>query len=229
MLFEIFRIVHFARQDGLFLILVRIEGGDPLFGGAVLLVPQPLLFQGVQFPVPGQQQGSTVRDQQLSGIDGNALGAHVLHLHPQVLHIQRHSVAQDIDHVRAENARGQQVQSESAEIIDDGVAGVPAALITHDDIEPVRQHVHHAAFALIAPVDAHDHTGIHVITPSFPSRRLTPPRSFVRSNTLVTSVPPAGIEDHDQTEHLQKRRHERGHIGQGRGVKHGADPGHLIL
>ncbi|CAN4040664.1 Bacterial mobilisation domain-containing protein, partial [Dysosmobacter welbionis] len=59
---ELFRVQQLAGHDGLLLVLVRIERGDALLGGAVLLVRQAGLLQGVQVPVPGQQQGRPVAD-----------------------------------------------------------------------------------------------------------------------------------------------------------------------
>ena len=48
------------------------------------------------------------------------------------------------------------MQGEFAQFIDDGVAGVAAALITDDDVVVLRKQVHHAALALVAPVDTYD-------------------------------------------------------------------------
>ena len=47
---------------------------------------------------------------------------------------------------------------ELAELVYDGVAGVAAALKSHDDIIVFREQVDHAALALVAPVDAYNCT-----------------------------------------------------------------------
>ena len=70
---QLVRIEQLPGQDGLLLVFVRIEGGNALLGGAVFLVPQALLLQGVQVPVPGQQQGGPVTDLQILRRDGHAL------------------------------------------------------------------------------------------------------------------------------------------------------------
>ena len=123
---------------------------------AVLLVRQTGLLQAVQVPVPGQQQGGPVADLQVLRGDGHALAGDVLHLGPQALAVQGHAVAQDVHHALAEDAGGQQVQGELAQLVDHGVAGVAAALIADHHIVLAGEEVHHPALALVAPVDAYD-------------------------------------------------------------------------
>ena len=53
------------------------------------------------------------------------------------------------------------MQRELAMFIDDGVTGVAAALISHDDVILLCQQIDHAAFAFVAPVNAHDCTVCH--------------------------------------------------------------------
>ena len=48
------------------------------------------------------------------------------------------------------------MQGKLAQIIDDGVTGVAAALIAHDHVIVAGEQIHHAALALVAPVDAYD-------------------------------------------------------------------------
>ena len=48
------------------------------------------------------------------------------------------------------------MQCELALLVDDGVAGVAAALITDHHVIVLSQQVHHAALSLIAPVDTYD-------------------------------------------------------------------------
>ena len=154
-----------ARLQGLLLVLVRVEGGDALLGGAVLLVLQALFLQGVQLPVPGQQQGGPVADLQVLRGDGDAGSPNVLHLIVKVFAVQGHAVAQDVHHALPEDAGGQQVQGELALVVDDGVTGVAAALIANGDVIVAGEQVHHAALALVAPVDAYDRAVCHTILP----------------------------------------------------------------
>ena len=53
------------------------------------------------------------------------------------------------------------MQREFAVFVDDGVTGIAAALITHDQIVIVRQQIDHAALAFITPVDADNCTVAH--------------------------------------------------------------------
>ena len=150
-----------ARHHRLFLILVGIERRDALLGRAVLLVGKARLLQPVQLAVPRQQQRRAVADLQVIRRDGDARGADGVHFAQQILAVQRHAVAEDVDDALAENAARQQVQGELALFVDHRVARVAAALIADDDIIVVGQVVDHAALALVAPVDAYDRTICH--------------------------------------------------------------------
>ena len=109
---QILGVEELTRLQGLLLVLIRVEGGDALLGGAVLLVLEALLLQGVQLPVPGQEQGGPVADLQVLRGDGDAGGPDALHLVIKILAVQGHAVAQDVHHALPEDAGGQQVQGE---------------------------------------------------------------------------------------------------------------------
>ena len=53
------------------------------------------------------------------------------------------------------------MQRKFAMLIDDSMSCVSAALIANNHIVILRQQIHHAALALIAPVDAYDCTIRH--------------------------------------------------------------------
>ena len=106
--------------------------------------------------MPGQQQRGPVTDLQVLGGNGNALAGDIHDLVPQALAVQGHAVAQNVHHALAEDAGGQQVQRELTLLVDDGMAGVAAALIADDHVIVLGQQVHHAALSLVAPVDAYD-------------------------------------------------------------------------
>ena len=182
---QVFRVEKLARLQGLLLILVRVEGGDALLGGAVLLVLEALLLQGVQLPVPGQQQGGPVADLQVFRGDGNASGPDALHLVVEVLAVQGHAVAQDVYHALPEDAGGQQMQGELALVVDDGVAGVAAALVADGDVIVAGEQVHHAALALVAPVDAYDRAVCHTSIPPVARGNGSPAREFPQNTELV--------------------------------------------
>ena len=154
-------------KNGLLSVLVRIEGGNALLGGAELLVGQSGLFQTVQLPMPGHQQGGPVTDHQILRSDGHALGGDLLDLLPQVLRVKGNTVAQNVHDTLPENTGGQQMQGELAVLIDNGMTGVAAALITHDDVVVLGQKVNHPAFAFVTPVDSYDCSISHVQSPPY--------------------------------------------------------------
>ena len=149
-------IEQLAGQEGLFLILIGIEGGDALLGGAIGMILQAGFLQAVQLAMPGQQQGGPIADAQVIRRQGDALGADLLHLDPEVFQIQGHAVAQDVQDALPEDAGGQEMEGEFAIFVDDGMAGVAAALVADDDVVAFGEEVDHAAFAFVAPVDAYN-------------------------------------------------------------------------
>ena len=162
MLLQVLGMEQFTGHNRLFLVLVGIEGGNALLGGAVLLVRQSGLLQAVQLPVPGQEQRGPVADLQVLRCDGHAGGPDGVHLTQQVLAVQGHAVAQNVHHTLPENAGGQQVQGKGALVIHHGMAGVAAALIPHHHVKVVGEIIHHAALAFVAPVDPYDCAVCHL-------------------------------------------------------------------
>ena len=181
--FEHFRIEQFPGHNCFFLILVTVEGGDPLLGGAVFLVRQALFLQLVQPPVPGQEQARPVADLQVFRRHGDPLPRHVVNLDHQAFRVHGHAVSKHVDHALPEDAGRQEVQSELAVFVDDRMAGVPAALIADHDVKPLRQQIHHPALAFVSPVDSHDCRTCHIRFPPCPplSRRLPSRRSICYS------------------------------------------------
>ena len=155
------RIEELARKDGLLLVFIRIKGCDALLRRTVFPGGKARLFQRVELPVPGQQQGGPVADLQVFRADGDALFTHLLDLLPEVLRVQRYAVSQNVDDAGMKNPGRQQVQGKLAVLIDHRVPGVAAALIADDHVVILCQQVDHAAFSLIAPVDAHNCAVLH--------------------------------------------------------------------
>ena len=134
---QVLRIQKLSGLNGLFLVFIGIEGGDALLGGAVLLVLETGLLQCIQLPVPRQQQGGPVADQQVFRGNGHSGGPQRLDLRQEIFAVQRHAVAEDVHDTLVENAGGQQMQGELAHVVDDGVAGVAATLIPDHDVKPL--------------------------------------------------------------------------------------------
>ena len=71
-------------------------------------------------------------------------------------HQKNHTGAEHVHGFVAQDAGRHEIEHELALVVDDGVAGVVAALIAHDDVVLLAEQVDHAALALIAPVDTYD-------------------------------------------------------------------------
>ena len=147
---------QFAHAQRLFHVLVRVGGGDAAAGGAELLVRQTVLLQAVEQLVVRHADNGLVADFQVLRRDGDAAGAQTLGLVEHVLRINDHAGAEHVHGLVAQDAARHEVEHELALVVDDGVAGVVAALIAHDDVVLLAEQVDHAAFALVAPVDAYD-------------------------------------------------------------------------
>ena len=145
-----------AHAQRFFHVLVRVGGGDAAAGGAELLVCQTVFLQAVEQLVVRHADDGLVADLQVLRRDGDAAGAQVLDLVEHVLGVNDHAGAEHVHGLVAQNAGRHEIEHELALVVDDGVAGVVAALIAHDDVILLAEQVDHAAFALVAPVDAYD-------------------------------------------------------------------------
>ena len=143
-------------QNGLLLILIGIERRDTLLGGSVFLIGETLFLKGIQFSVPRQQKRSAVRDLQAVRCDLYTLRHNIIHFFPEVFRIECDTVSEDINDPVTEDTRRKKVKCEFTLLVDDGMAGVPAALETDDHVVVLRQQIDHTALAFISPVDAHD-------------------------------------------------------------------------
>ena len=161
MLLQTGGIAQFTCQNGLLLIFVAVERRDALLGRAVFLIHQARFLECIQLAVPRQQQRRALTDLQIFRTDLHAAGADGHHFFHEIFAVQRDTIAQNIHYAASENAGRQKMQRKLSLVIDDGVAGVAAALIAHDDVKLVGQVVDHTTFSLIAPVDSHDSTICH--------------------------------------------------------------------
>ena len=101
----------------------------------------------------GHDHLGAVGDQQ-PGLD--ATFRQGVHFAEKLTDIQGHAVADDVGDMVVKHAGGKLVEGEPAELVDDGVSGVAAALKADDDIRLSRQHIGDFALALVAPVGAYD-------------------------------------------------------------------------
>ena len=162
MLIKMLGMQEFSRHNGLFLVFIGVKRRNALLGGAVLFILQPGFLQTVLKTVPGQQQRRPVADFQIVRGDGHALPGDILHFLPQVFRVNGDAVPEDIHDTLPENAGGQQVQGKFAVLIDNGMAGIAAALIADNDVIVFGQQIDHASLALVTPVDADDYSISHL-------------------------------------------------------------------
>ena len=147
------KILHAQR---LLHVLVGIDGSNAAAGGAELLVGKALLLHNVLKLMVGQADNRAGAYLEVVRRDADARLAELGALIIKMLKVDNDAVADDVDGRLAQDAGGQEVENELALLIDDGVTGVVAALITADDVIIRREQVDHAALALVAPVDSHD-------------------------------------------------------------------------
>ena len=150
--------------------LVGIPGADAAPGGADLAAAvAPGLLCGIERavvvhdgmrPVADKQPPAHVVALRLEGVD----------LLQQLQRIGDHAIADEARPAGMQNAGGDQVQHMLAAADDDGVAGVAAALVAHDQVGLRGQHVDDLAFAFIAPLGANENGGGHSL-PSFAAAR----------------------------------------------------------
>ena len=70
------------------------------------------------------------------------------------MRIEHHAVADDAFAAGAQHAAGNELEHELLAADDDGVAGVMAAGVARHGGEPLAEHVHNFALALVAPLGA---------------------------------------------------------------------------
>ena len=163
MLLERLGVLEIAHLQRLLHIFVAIDRRNAALGGAVAVAAKALLLQRVLHRMEGQHHDGAVGDLEVVGRDLHAGGTHAIHLAADVLQVDHGARAQQIDLFRTEDAGGQQVQLELAVFVDDGMAGVVAALIADDHVVALGEVIDHAALALVSPVNADNGAMCHVL------------------------------------------------------------------
>ena len=153
---EVLQLQQILHAQGLLHIFVGVDRRDAPAGRAELLPRQPVLLQAVQQLVVGHADGGLAADFQRLRRNLDPPLAQTRRLGAQVLQVNDHARPQHVDRAGAENAGGHQVQDEPAPVVDHRMAGVVPALIADHDAIALAEQVHHAALALVAPVDAHN-------------------------------------------------------------------------
>ena len=165
--------------------LVLIAGADAATGGADLLAGT-LGFAGiVQALVVGHDQVGLFADAQTAGGHVDALGRQFVHFLEEDEGVQHHTVADQAVFALVQDARGDQVQDGLLALDLDGVAGVVAALETHDQPALRAEHVHNLSLALVAPLGADNDRICHISTCT---ARMTRAKAEVLSSTRENPV-----------------------------------------
>lgn len=134
--------------------LVGVEGGDAGARGAEGAAGEAFLFVLVEEDVVGHDELGAVGEQQAGG--GDAAGDEGVVFGLEDGEVEGDAVGDDVGDVGVEDAGGEGVERELAEVVDDGVAGVGPALEADDDVGLRGEHVGELAFAFVAPVCAYD-------------------------------------------------------------------------
>ena len=100
-------------------------------------------------------------DPQAGEVD--ALGAQLVQLAGQHLRVDHDAVADRAQLARVEDPGRDQVELPVHAVAHDGVPGVVAALEADHEVRLLREEVDDLAFALVAPLGAHDHDSGHVV------------------------------------------------------------------
>ena len=125
----------------------------PLLVVPIFCRPGAHLGGQLDHAVVGQNHLRAVGDKELL-IHGHAQLAQLGHFLQKSDRVQHHAVADDALAARPQHAAGNQLQHELLLADDDRVAGVVPARITRHGAEPLAQHVHNLALALVAPLGA---------------------------------------------------------------------------
>ena len=170
---------QFAGKNGLFGGFVRIKRRNTLFRGAEFLVRKTRFFQRIEIAVPGQNQGSSLGNEEIGRMERNTFFLYFLHLLPEILAIHSNPVAENVDDFGTKNTGRQQMQRKRTTFIHHRMTGVSAALIANYNIILFRKKVYHTTLAFVSPVDTDNGAVCHITSSIHLTRVLFPFRMVV--------------------------------------------------
>ena len=135
--------------------LVHVAGADAALRRADLALAARFLGEPVHEAVVRQDDVGAVRDADARDVDAALF--HRVHLFERDFGIEDDAVADNVRLAVVEDARGQKAQLELLALDGDGVAGIAAALITHDGIGLFGEVVDDLALALVSPLRTCDY------------------------------------------------------------------------
>ena len=136
-----------------FKVFVGIERRDARFGGAEAFGAEAFFLELVEQNVIGHHQLRPVGDEDFWMDPGCGEG---IVFGKKAFEVERYSRSEHVCDMIIADARRQEVEGEAALFVDDGVAGVRAALIADDNIRFGGEKIGHLSFPLVPPVCAHN-------------------------------------------------------------------------
>ena len=151
---QVFVVIEFADLEADLRDFVGEERCDAGMGRAERVFAEALFLVAVKVDMIGHDDVGTLGHEDLRFRDTGCLD--LFDFLDELLDIERHAVADDVDGVRVADTARKGVQRETTVIVDDGVAGVGTALETDDDVGLGGEHVGDLTFSFVAPVTAYD-------------------------------------------------------------------------
>ena len=193
---------------------VRVGGPDSPARGADGGVRQPGFHRSVEGDVVGHDHVGVLADTDPVDLEA-AAGQHV-QLGDERGRVHDDAVADHGRDVRVEHAGRDEVELEDLLAEHDRVAGVVAALVADDGRDVLGQEVGRLTFAFVAPLEADDHCGGHLVLPSVLAPAAVTVRTPGNQKALDRAAGDLG--------RLPLRRSRRGSLGrEGGGSSHGAN------
>ena len=160
--------VQVASADAVVRMLVGVDRTDAPPGRAHrLAVPHlpfaALLLGPIKQAVVGPDEVGTEVDPGIASIHPCRL--ELCLFFGQRVQVDHSPRAEEAAHLGIKDATGRQVQGKAPKIVDNGVPGVVATLKADDHVGPRSHIVHHAAFALVAPLGTYHYGDSHWIPP----------------------------------------------------------------
>ncbi len=112
--------------------------------------------------MPGHEDLGAVAEEQPAP-HGHSARLDVVDLLEEDLGVDDDAVTDDAGFIGVEDAGGDEVQLELAQLVDDGVPGVVGGGVPGDDLGLLRQQVYHSALTFVPPLAAYDHDRWHKI------------------------------------------------------------------
>ena len=147
---KLFFVDEIADADADAVVAVDVARADAAVRRADLVLAARFIAEAVHQAVIRQHDMGAVRDADAGEVDA-ALGK-AIHFFEHDFRVERDAVADDAERAFVEDAGRHEAQLVVLAIDDDGVAGVAAALMAHDDVRLLCEVVDNLALALVAPL-----------------------------------------------------------------------------